>query len=85
MDEYIASGRNAILAGKVAVMLARVRDVDRFVELAVSVAEIQDVAAFGRLVIPLPGLGPHWITAESNVIGFDNFPLSEKLQRPLFL
>ncbi len=63
----VASRRHPILAGKSAIMLARIRNVDRLVELALSIAEIQNVHAFGRLVISLSGFGSHGIATESNL------------------
>jgi hypothetical protein len=39
-------------------MLARIRDMDRLVELAVGIAEIQNVHAFRCLVVPCLVFGP---------------------------
>jgi hypothetical protein len=85
VHEHIASGRNRLLAGKHTVMLAGIRDVDRLVELAVSIAEIQNVRTFGRLVISLSGLGPDGIASEGDFIRLDRFALAEEFERPLFL
>jgi hypothetical protein len=85
VDEDIASRGNAILPGKGAVMLARIRDVDRLVEPAMRIAEIQNVHAFGCPVISLSGLGSIWITPKGNLVGFDHLAMAEEFERPIFL
>jgi hypothetical protein len=85
MDKKVPSRGHTILAGKGAILLARIRNVDRLIELAVSIAEIQNVDAFGRLVITLPGIGTNGIAAERDLVGFFDFALAEEFERPLLL
>jgi hypothetical protein len=85
MDKNITPRGNTSLAGKGAVVQARIRDVKRLIELAVRIPEIQDVNALRRLVISLPGLRPDGITSEGYLIDLDHFALAEELECPLLL
>jgi murein DD-endopeptidase MepM/ murein hydrolase activator NlpD len=66
-------------------MLAGIRDVDRLVELAIGIPEIQNVQPFRCLVISLTSLGPDGIATEGDLIRSYHFASAEKFERPLFL
>jgi len=85
MDKNIASRRHALSAGNGVIVIVGIRDVYGLVEPAVSIAEIQNIRALGRLMISLPGLGPDGIPSEGDLVGFNNLASGEEFEGPLFL
>ena len=57
------------------VLFVRIRDVNRFVELAIRVPAVKNVKAFGRLVIALLLLASRGRAPQSHLVGLKNFAL----------
>jgi hypothetical protein len=49
------------------------------------IAEVENVNAFRRLVIALPGFRANRISAEGDLIRFDHSPVADQLQSALLL
>ena len=85
MHEDIAAGRDSPLAGGGTIARARIRNVDRSVELAVRIPRVKNVEAFGSFVVALPGLGTDRIAAKSDFIALDHFALLQECKGTIFL
>lgn len=60
VNENISAGRDSQPRCSFAVFRIRIGDVDRFVEVAVVIARIEDVKPLGRTMISLSFLCAHW-------------------------
>ena len=85
MHKNIAAGRNSEPPCRHPITLIRIRNVNRLVKLAMRVPRIQNVLAFGRLVIPLPRLRPNRISTECHPVRLHDFAAAKELQRAFFL
>src|SRR3982074_128223 len=85
VNKDTTSRRHSILSGKRPIVLTRIRNVDRFVELAVGIAEVQSIRAFRGLVISLFRFGSDGSASESDLVDLDHFAVAEEFELPFLL
>src|SRR5580692_9095539 len=85
VNKHVTARRHAVPLRLCAVMRAGIRNVNRLVELAVRVARIEHIEAFGSFVVSLARLGTNRIATQRNFVTLDYFSMVDQLQGPVLL
>jgi len=85
VNHDVATGRKVQLLRELPVLIIRVRNVDRLVELALCIPPVENILALGRLVIALLLLLPDWGGAKRNLVCAESLALCHQIQLAIFL
>lgn len=85
VQENVSSRGNAILARREAILIVRIGDVNRLVELTVRIARVEDVSSFGSLVVALTRLRADRNSTERNPVTLNDFAGVKQLQSSFLL
>src|SRR5882672_385317 len=85
VNHDVATGRMSFFLSPTAVMLVGIRNVDGLVKPAVRIAPVEDVMAFGSLVIPLLFLCADRSASERHFVGADYLSVRQQIWSSLAL
>ena len=76
---------NAVSPRRGTIPIVRVRNVNRFIEMAMRIARIENISPFGGLVVSLAGLRSDWVSTERDPVSFEYFAFAHQLERSFLL